>query len=75
VQNAFCRLVDKTNGQELARYTPTGGGTATAQITAKVYRAGDGWQMAAVGEPATGRTFKDLMPAIKDLMPAISSHL
>jgi tellurium resistance protein TerZ len=68
VQNAFCRLVDETNGQELARYTLTGGGTATAQIMAKVYRAGSGWQMAAIGEPATGRTFKDLMPAI-------SSHL
>jgi tellurium resistance protein TerZ len=68
VQNAFCRLVDETNGQELARYTLTGGGTATAQIMAKVYRAGNGWQMAAIGEPATGRTFKDLMPAI-------SSHL
>ncbi|MFI9584322.1 TerD family protein [Streptomyces sp. NPDC052236] len=64
VQNAFCRLVDETNGQELARYTLTGGGTATAQIMAKVYRAGSGWQMAAIGEPATGRTFQDLMPAI-----------
>jgi tellurium resistance protein TerZ len=64
VQNAFCRLVDETNGQELARYTLTGGGTATAQIMAKVFRAGSGWQMAAIGEPATGRTFQDLMPAI-----------
>jgi tellurium resistance protein TerZ len=68
VQNAFCRLVDETTGQELARYTLTGGGTATAQIMAKVYRAGGGWQMAAIGEPASGRTFQDLMPAI-------SSHL
>ncbi|GAU70802.1 putative tellurite resistance protein [Streptomyces sp. NBRC 110611] len=64
VQNAFCRLVDETNGQELARYTLTGGGLHTAQIMAKVYRSGAGWQMAALGAPAHGRTFQDLIPAI-----------
>ncbi|UCM90615.1 TerD family protein [Streptomyces marincola] len=64
VQNAFCRLVDETNGQELARYTLTGGGQYTAQLMAKVHRRGEGWQMTAIGEPANGRTFQDLMPAL-----------
>ncbi|MFJ5553097.1 MULTISPECIES: TerD family protein [unclassified Streptomyces] len=64
VENAFCRLVDETNGQELARYTLTGGGAYTAQIMAKVHRAGGGWQMTAVGAPTSGRTFQDLMPEI-----------
>jgi tellurium resistance protein TerZ len=64
VQNAFCRLLDEATGQELARYTLTGGGSYTAQVMAKVYRAGGGWQMAAIGAPASGRTFQDLMPAI-----------
>ncbi|WP_432120016.1 TerD family protein [Streptomyces sp. bgisy032] len=64
VQNAFCRLVDETTGVELARYTLTGGGDHTAQIMAKVHRSGGGWQMKAIGEPATGRTFQDLLPAI-----------
>ncbi|MDQ8706199.1 TerD family protein [Streptomyces sp. LHD-70] len=64
VENAFCRLIDETNGQELARYTLTGGGNHTAQIMAKVHRAGGGWQLKAIGEPATGRTFQDLMPSI-----------
>ncbi|MDO0930290.1 TerD family protein [Streptomyces sp. DG2A-72] len=64
VQNAFCRLVDETTGAELARYTLTGGGKHTAQIMAKVHRTGSGWQMKAIGEPATGRTFKDLLPSI-----------
>ncbi|MFI1966561.1 TerD family protein [Streptomyces pathocidini] len=64
VENAFCRLVDELNGQELARYTLTGGGPYTAQIMAKVHRAGTGWKMTAVGEPAEGRTFQDLMPSI-----------
>ncbi|MDH6696231.1 TerD family protein [Streptomyces griseoviridis] len=64
VQNAFCRLVDETNGQELARYTLSGGGTSTAQIMAKLHRAGRGWELKAIGEPASGRTFQDLLPVI-----------
>ncbi|QPP09436.1 TerD family protein [Streptomyces bathyalis] len=64
VENAFCRLVDETNGEELARYTLTGGGEYTAQIMAKVHRQGNGWQMTAVGAPTNGRTFQDLMPAM-----------
>jgi tellurium resistance protein TerZ len=64
VENAFCRLLDESTGEELARYTLTGGGQYTAQIMAKVSRQGGGWQMTAIGEPANGRTFQDLMPSI-----------
>lgn len=64
VRNAFCRIVDETSGTELARYALAGGGRHTAQIMAKVHRVGGGWRMTAVGEPADGRTFQDLMPAI-----------
>ncbi|NEN78836.1 TerD family protein [Nocardioides zeae] len=65
IENAFCRLVDETNGEELARYDLTGSGTHTAQIMAKVTRDGAGWSMTAIGATATGRTFRDLLPAIK----------
>ncbi|MEU0397694.1 TerD family protein [Streptomyces sp. NPDC006208] len=64
VSNAFCRLIDDTTGQELARYTLAGGGNDTAQIMAEVHRSDTGWQMAAIGAPANGRTFQDLIPAI-----------
>ncbi|MFG3229626.1 TerD family protein [Kitasatospora sp. NPDC048194] len=64
VEAAFCRLVDETTGVELARYTLTGGGPFTAQIMAKVQRTPNGWQMAAIGQPANGRTFQDLMPEL-----------
>jgi Uncharacterized proteins involved in stress response, homologs of TerZ and putative cAMP-binding protein CABP1 len=65
VQNAHCRLVDETNGQELARYELTGGGPHTGQIMAKVQRDGSGgWRMAAIGAPARARTFQDMLPAI-----------
>ncbi|MGE9695630.1 TerD family protein [Streptomyces sp. NRRL F-5630] len=68
VQNAFCRLVDETTGQELARHTLAGGGPYTAQIMAKVHRANGGWRMTALGTPAQGRTFQDLVPAILPLL-------
>ena len=54
-------------GAAKGQYTllfPDGGGQYTAQIMAKVHRAGGGWQMTALGNPANGRTFQDLMPAI-----------
>jgi tellurium resistance protein TerZ len=64
IQNAFCRLVDETNGQEIARYELSGGGSHSAQIMAKVSRDGQGWSMTAIGAPATGRTFQHLLPAV-----------
>ena len=64
IQNAFCRLVDETTRQEIARYELTGSGTHTAQIMAKVSRDGAGWSMTALGATANGRTIQDLMPAI-----------
>jgi tellurium resistance protein TerZ len=64
VENAFCRVVDETTGTELARYTLTGGGTHTGMIMAKLYRHGNGWKLNAIGEPAHGRTLRDLLPAV-----------
>ncbi|GHC56203.1 TerD family protein [Streptomyces cinnamoneus] len=68
VRNAFCRLVDESTGQELARYTLDGGGPYTAQIMAKVHRVGTGWQMTAIGTPANGRTFQDLLAEIQAVL-------
>jgi tellurium resistance protein TerZ len=64
IENAFVRLIDETNETEIARYELTGSGHHNAQIMAKVFRDGGGWSMTAIGTPATGRTFKDLLPAI-----------
>ena len=64
IENAFCRLVDESNEAEIARYDLTGSGSHNAQIMAKLARAGAGWSMTAIGVPATGRTFRDLLPAI-----------
>jgi tellurium resistance protein TerZ len=64
IENAFCRLVDETTNAEIARYDLTGSGSHNAQIMAKLARDGAGWSMTAIGVPASGRTFRDLLPAI-----------
>jgi tellurium resistance protein TerZ len=64
IENAFCRLVDEADEAEIARYELTGSGAHTAQIMAKVSRDGTGWSMTAIGVPASGPTFHDLLPAI-----------
>lgn len=60
VENAFCRLVDEANNEELCRYTLTDQGTHTGVIIASMTRTADGWTMTAHGKPCTGRTVKDL---------------
>lgn len=65
IENAYCRLVDATNDHELARYDLTGSGTHTGQVMAKVTRSGNGWEMKAIGERTSGRTFHDMLPAIQ----------
>lgn len=63
VENAFCRLLDEADESEIARYDLTGSGPHTAQVMAKVVRAGGGWQMTAIGALANGRDVKSLVPA------------
>lgn len=64
IENAYCRLIDETNETEIARYDLSGSGRHTAQIMARVTREGAGWAMTAMGIPASGRTFRDLLPAL-----------
>ena len=64
VENAFCRIINASNNAEVARYNLSSQGNHTAMIMAKVYRHNGEWKMHAIGETASGRTFKDLMPAV-----------
>jgi tellurium resistance protein TerZ len=65
IENATCRLLDEAGGDaEIARFNLTGSGRHTAQIMAKLSRDGGGWSMTALGIPASGRTFRDLLPAL-----------
>ena len=65
IANAYCRLIDLTNGKELARYDLTGSGSHTGQVMAKLTRGAGGWDMKALGERTTGRTFHDMTGVIE----------
>jgi tellurium resistance protein TerZ len=64
VENAYCRIVNAANGQEVARFNLSVQGAHTAQIMAKLYRHNGEWKMHALGENGSGRTFDDLIPLI-----------
>lgn len=65
IENAYCRLVDATSNKELARFDLSGSGSHTGQVMARLTRTGAGWDMKAIGEKTTGRTFHDMAPAIR----------
>lgn len=62
VENAFVRLVNRANNQELARYNLSGREYEgmTGMILAEVYRHGDDWKMAAVGNGFKIETLADI---------------
>jgi tellurium resistance protein TerZ len=64
VENAYCRLLNAANGQEVARFNLSVQGPHSAQIMAKLYRHNGEWKMHAIGENGNGRTFDDLLPQI-----------
>lgn len=64
VQNAYCRIVNASNLNEIARYTLSEQGSHTAQIMTKVYRHNNEWKMHAIGEASNGQTIEQLIPAI-----------
>ncbi|MBF0308973.1 MAG: TerD family protein [Magnetococcales bacterium] len=69
VRNSYCRLVDGSNDQEVARYQLESiPGNHTAMIIARLYRHEEGWKMHAIGELTRGKTFHDMMPVIKNYL-------
>jgi tellurium resistance protein TerD len=51
VRNAYVRVIDKSNGEELARYDLTeDAATETAMVFGELYRNGEEWKFRAVGQ-------------------------
>jgi len=64
VQNAYCRIINASNQQEVAKYDLSVTGSHTAQIMAKLYKHNGEWKMHAIGENGNGKTLQDLMAQI-----------
>lgn len=59
IAEAYCRLVNLDNNQELARYDLAANGSHAAMILASLKRSGGDWVMTAIGQPSRGRTYQD----------------
>ncbi len=68
VANAFCRIVDETNGSEFARYDLSAQGSHSALVIAKVYRHNGEWKMAALGDSGTGKTVNEILPLVQQVV-------
>ena len=56
VRNAYCRLLDADSGAELVRFDLTDSKANTGVIMCVLRRAGDTWEMTAIGEFHAGKT-------------------
>jgi tellurium resistance protein TerZ len=68
VKNAYVRIVNRNDSQELCRYNLTEKYDTTGIILARLYRHNGEWKVAAIGEPANGKTISALVPAIKAIL-------
>lgn len=68
VANAYCRVVDETNGSELARFDLSESGPHTGMVMAKIYRHNNEWKLHAVGDKTNGQTFNDMAPQINAVL-------
>lgn len=66
IPNAFCVITDAVSNKEIARFNLSlEGGGYTGLIMTKLYNHNGDWKVQAIGENGQGRTFVDLLPAIK----------
>jgi stress response protein SCP2 len=61
VRNAFCRLVDDTNNQELVRFDLSDSKPQTGLVMCKIQRGASGWVMTAIGEFHEGKTVRAMV--------------
>lgn len=67
VANAFCRLIDRETGSEIAKYNLSEKGKHTGMVMARLYRHNGQWKLHAIGEPGQGRTLNEMVPHIVTL--------
>jgi len=70
VENAFCRLFDGRNEQEIVRTELDASGGHNAIIMAIVTRVNGEWQFKSHLVPARGRTSSELIPDIRRILGA-----
>lgn len=60
VENAYCRLMNRSNNTELARFNLSQKGSHTGVLMAYLSRNGGDWQLTALGNVASGFTAQEM---------------
>lgn len=62
IQNAFIRVVDQSNHEEMLKYNLRDNYAGrTSLITAEIYRSGSEWKFAAIGEGTNDTRLEDII--------------
>lgn len=62
IKNAYIRVVDQTNGKEVAKYNLTDDYSGkTSLIVGTIYRHANTWKFSAIGEGSNDTSLKDIM--------------
>lgn len=66
IRNAFIRIVDNDTYMEICRYNLSEHYSGmTAMIFGEIFRDGNGWQFAAIGDPTKDRSISELVSKFK----------
>lgn len=60
VENAYCRILDRSANKELARFNLSEKGAHTGIVMGSLSRESSGWDFKAIGQVTNGRTVDDL---------------
>jgi tellurium resistance protein TerZ len=70
VKNAYCRIIDTTKNEEIARISLSDQGKHTGLVMAYLKRQGNGWNFTAVGSVSRGQTAQDLFNEARAVVKA-----
>ncbi len=72
VAGAYCRLVDTASGAELVRFDLSDSAPRTGVVMSVLHRAGDTWEMTAIGEFHDGRNARAMYGVAEDVVRGLT---
>ena len=68
VDNAYTRIINLKNNEELCRYSLSESGSHTGMIIGVLRKDGNDWSFTAIGERTSGRTIQDMVPQMQNFL-------
>ena len=73
VRSAYCRLIDMDSGAELVRFDITDSEPSTGVVMSVLRRAGDAWEMTAIGEFHDGKTVRAMYGPVEAIVRGLAA--